>query len=115
VITIAHLHGLKKKNLPAAWSKKDDALLKKLYKKIDLQDIADRLGRSVPAVAVRTHKLGISEPKRIWSRKEINTLKRLYPTKTAEEIANKLGRPIQATRLRIVKLGLRKRSYRGKM
>jgi len=72
VKTIAYLNGLKKVGTTPRWSRKEDAILKKLYPHNSLRDIANQLGRTVSAVTGRAHKLGISEPKRIWSKKELN-------------------------------------------
>jgi hypothetical protein len=112
---IAHLRGLKKVGTPPPWSKREEALLRKMYPDNNMREIADKIGRSISAVTGRAHKLGISEPKRIWSKKELNLLRKLYPTKTAEQLADRMGRTVLATRLRIVKMGLRKRKRKGKM
>ena len=102
-----------KKNTQVRWSKDEVRLLKKLFPKGKAREIANQIGRSVNAVRIKAHKLGLRKPNQypVWSKKELNVLKKLYPTQTAQKIAGKIGRPVQAVRLRIFKLGLKKKGH----
>ena len=109
VIIKAHQIGIRKKETYLPWSIQEETLLKKLYPDNSFRDIASQIGRSVPAVGQRTHRLGLRKVSPVWSKKELNLLKRLYPSKTAEEISNRLNRSSGAVRQKIFRLGLRKR------
>jgi len=102
--------GLKKAGTApvCVWSRKEEALLMKMYPGSSIPDIANQLGRSVWSVARKAQKLGLRKSKPVWSEKELNLLKKLYPNKTAQQIADQIGRSVRATRLRIAKLGLKK-------
>ena len=91
------------------WSANEVNLLKRLYPSENPQRIAEKLGRTVSAVATKAQRLGLTEEKRAWSKRELNLLKRLYPSKTAREIAEQIGKSVQATRSRAFRLGLRRR------
>ena len=109
VKTKSQIIGFKKTNRPVPWTKKEDMLLKKLYRNSNAIDISKRIGRSISAIPYRARLLGLTTPPRIWSKKELNLLRRLYPSKTAQEVADKINRSLGAVRQRIVILGLRKR------
>ncbi len=102
-----------KKNTPVRWSNEEVRLLKKLFPKGKAGEIASQLGRSVNAVRMKAHKLGLRKPNQypVWSKKELNVLKKLYPRRTAEEIADRIGRPVQAVRKKIFKSGLKRRRH----
>ena len=101
----------KKETYHPPWSIQEETLLKKLYPDNSFLDIASQIGRTVSAVAVKAHELGLrkTDTYPIWSKKELNLLKKLYRSSTAQEVANQIGRTVQAVRLKIVKLGLKKR------
>ena len=58
--------GVRKAEHRLPWSKQEDALLKKLYPDQEnaTADIAEQLGRSIYAIGVRAHRLGLKKRKR---------------------------------------------------
>jgi len=94
---------------PPPWSKKEDALLKKLYpdEENTKPDMAKQIGRSVAAIAGRAIALGLRR-RNTWSKKELRLVRKLYPTRTAEKTAEQIGRSVEATRTQVSRLGLRK-------
>ena len=58
--------GVRKGECRKPWSKQEDALLKKLYpdQKNTKADIAEQLGRSLYAIGVRAHRLGLKKKKK---------------------------------------------------
>ena len=114
----ANYLGLKKVRIAhgRVWSRQEEILLREMYPDNIVPDIAKQLGRTVPMVEGKAHKLGLRKAKSAcWSKRELNLLRKLYPSRTAQQIAEQIGRPLQATRLRIVKLGLKKRKLKGKI
>ncbi len=95
------------------WSRQEEALLRKMYPDNSVRDIANKLGRTVQAVARRASKLGLRKSNAVWSKRELNLLRKLYPSRTAQQIADQIGRSVRATRLRIHKLGLKKRKQKA--
>ncbi len=95
------------------WSAREERLLKKLYTAKATSDIAKQLGRSVSAVSMKAHILGLTKHL-VWSKKEFKIIKKLYPTKTALEIADKIGRSVAMVRRKIFDLGLKKRGTKTK-
>ncbi len=92
------------------WSKREDALLKKLYRDREntTANIAEQIGRSVSAIIGRAHKLGIRRKNLPWSKKEVALLRKLYLTHQDKEIAGKIGRSAGAVAIKRFKLGLMK-------
>ena len=105
---------VKKMEASTPWSKREENLLRKLFPDNSFREIANQIGRSIPSVSKKAHKLGFRKPKAYpnWSKKELNLLKKLYPSRTAQEVADKTGRSVQAVRKRIVKLGLKKKKQK---
>jgi len=118
VIVKAHSIGIRKADQYARrpWSKREDAMLRKLYPCQDnpIPDIAEKIGRAASSVAARAHALGIRRRNPAWSKKDLNLLKKLYPTQTARQLAEKLGRSVHATNTQIWLLGLKKRERKKK-
>ena len=58
--------GVRKGECRKPWSKQEDALLEKLYpdQKNTKADIAEQLGRSLYAIGVRAHRLGLKKKKK---------------------------------------------------
>ena len=112
--TNAYLNGLKKVEAAPVWSRQEDALLKKLYPHNSVRDIVNQLGRTVPAVWLRAHNLGISKTQHFWSKKELSLLRKLYPSRTIQQIADQIGRPVPATGMKIHRMGLKKTSQKAK-
>ena len=111
VISRAGSMGLRKtKPASPPWSKKEDALLKKLYpnKENTTPNIARQMGRSVAAIIARAHILGIKRKNPPWSRKEEALLRKIYLTHEDKEIAARVGRSAGAVAIRRFRLGLMK-------
>ena len=109
----ANLMGLKKVGVAPAWSRQEEALLRKMYPDNSIRDIANHIGRTVLAVTSRAHKLGLRKMNPVWSNRELNLLGKLYPNRTTQQIADQVGRSVQATRLIIHKLGLKKKKRKA--
>ncbi len=92
------------------WSKREEALLKKLYRYREntTANIARQIGRSVSAIIGRAHILGIRRKNPLWSKKEVALLRKLYLTHQDKEIAGKIGRSAGAVAIKRFKLGLMK-------
>ncbi len=92
------------------WSKRENALLKKLYpdRENTTANIARQIGRSVAAIVGRAHILGITRKNPPWSKKEVALLRRLYLTHEDKEIAARIGRSAGAVAIKRFKLGLMK-------
>jgi len=89
------------------WTKREDALLRRLYGTEPYETIARRLGRSVTSVTGRVAQLGIATPRaKNWSPEEILFLQESYGTFPAEEIARTLGRSENAVWQRASQFGL---------
>ena len=101
-----------RKTKPASppWSKKEDALLKKLYpdRENTTANIARQIGRSVSAIVGRAHKLGVRRKNPLWSKKELALLRRMYLSHEDKEIAAKIGRSAGAVAIKRFKMGLMK-------
>jgi DNA-binding CsgD family transcriptional regulator len=96
------------------WSKADENMLRKQYGKIESEELAERLGRTVKALHAHARNLGLSlraaNPAlpQLWTAKEDAILRRMFPTRTNPEIAERLGRPLKSVIARARKLGLLK-------
>jgi hypothetical protein len=93
------------------WSKAEVNVLKKLYPAGRTQEIADKIGRSLPSVRYKAFLMGIKR-KRIrqeWPAGEIKLLKKLFPTTPNRQIADRLGRTMKAVRIKAFFLGLEKK------
>lgn len=89
------------------WTKREDALLRRLYGSEPYEVIARKLGRSVASVTGRVAQLGIATPRaKNWSPKEIRFLQESYGKLPTKEIMRKLGRSADAVGLRAARLGL---------
>ena len=106
-----------RKTKPASppWSKKEEALLKKLYpnKENTTAKIAKQIGRSVAAIIGRAHRLGIRRKNPLWSKKEVALLRKMCLTHEDKEIGAKIGRSAGAVAIKRFKLGLKKRGVSG--
>ena len=107
----AHSIGVRKTEpyVHPPWSKQEEALLRKLYLHKSHQEIADQIGRSIPAILGRAQILGLRNKTRYWSRKEVALLKKLYLTHQDNQIAARIGRSTGSVAIKRFKLGLKKR------
>ena len=111
VISRASSMGIRKtKPASPPWSKREEALLKKLYRNREntTANIAMQIGRSVSAIIGRAHILGIRRKNPLWSKKEVALLRRMYLTHEDKEVAGKLGRSAGAVAIKRFKMGLMK-------
>lgn len=106
-----------------AWTKGDDAQLRRLYPGQPTNLVAAALGRSVGTVYVRASHLGIvkltkddkqraasaaEERRGGWKKKDLALLRKLYPTTTGRDIAEILGIRTSRVHAKANKLGLKK-------
>ncbi len=95
----ARKHGVKfKSTRPGNWTKQDEDMLRELSKRYSLQQAADRLGRSLNSVKLRSAKLSISF-------KDGRT--------TMSSLADELGVHVATLRRRADKLHLPFRAYKS--
>lgn len=82
----------KKKN--ARWTKKEDDVLRRMYKYYSLKEIREVVGRTEEAISIRIRKLGLKRRVVIrWSDKEIKMLLKMKKKGMSEnKIAIELGR-----------------------
>jgi hypothetical protein len=89
----------------AKWSTKEMGLLRKLFLTTANEEIAERIGRSLDAIANKARKMGLRKIE-FWSQWEDNLIIKLYKTLTFEELAGRLGRTTGSVKIRTIKLGL---------
>jgi DNA-binding CsgD family transcriptional regulator len=91
------------------WSEEDCAFVKENIGKLSLEEIAQKLGRSVYAVERTARKMNcIRKDWYAWSKQEIRELKSLFPNHSMPEMADILGRSLYAVMAKIKELGLKK-------
>lgn len=113
------------------WRARDDAKLRRLYCDRTSQQVAIQLGRTIGAVYVRAHFLGLkkSDAQRanqladaqqgrrkahqaagapIWNKQRLALLKKHYPTMPGNELAALLGIRVSQLYARAVKMGIKK-------
>ena len=106
--------GLRNLNARVPWSKREDALLRKLYLHKSHQEIAGQIGRSTWTIGYRAHELGIRRKAAPpWSKEELTLLKKLYLTYETKEIAARIGRSAEAVAMKRSRLGLKKRKRKA--
>lgn len=95
------------------WSEKDIALLRRLYPKKMLSEIAKEMGRTEKSVRskakkLKLHETEVSKYKRdaLWTAEQDKRLRKLYGTMTYEEMAPLIGRDKDSLSRRAIKLGL---------
>lgn len=92
-----------------AWTKEEDAIIRKHYTKRGSRFTAELLGRSITSVQHRALKLGVpGHGIRPWTKKEEHYLKKYYGKLTALELCRILKRSEQSVRGHIHQLGLGK-------
>ncbi len=87
------------------WTAKDDDFVS-AHPDMDAKDLAKELGRTVPSISHRLHKLGLRRQNR-WKPHEIKFL-RDHPGMEPGELAQHLDRGVAAIRMKRLKMGLPK-------
>jgi len=95
------------------WTKNEIDFLKKSFLEMDLDTIAEKLGRTYDAVGQKARQTGLVTNRR-WTKREDTTLKKLYHrgTITIGEIAEQLGRTWGMVQRRSAKMGLYKSKHK---
>lgn len=89
-----------------SWTPEEDALLR-AHPDLSNAELARRLGRTVPSVANRRQRLGLTGPKGPpWTPEDDQRLGELWGQRPASEIARILSRSLDAVVLRAKRLGL---------
>ncbi len=95
------------------WTEEEDQYLKDYYTVLNLQELANHVGRSRSAVNSRGRKLNLTTTNADyakynikWTTKQITYLKKYYSSKTNEQLSIKLGHSVAAiqTRAKLLKL-----------
>ena len=98
---------------PKRWTQDDIALLMKMYAGKSVNEIATELGRSVPTVRQRAHKMGLRKKEYLtWSFEEVRKLESGFPDKTIKQLADELGRSVNSVRQKAHRLKLKKKKSR---
>ena len=87
------------------WSTKEMGLLRKLFFATANEEIAEKIGRSLDAIANKARKMGLRKME-FWSEDEDKLLKKLYKKLSYEQLAQRLGRTRGATQIRVIVLDL---------
>lgn len=95
----------KKKLVP--WSDSELKLLRRLFPKGRVKEIADQTGRTLAAVIRKAGRMGLTGEYHLWSGNEVRLLKKLYPNENARNIADKLGRSWSSINQKAYRLGLK--------
>ncbi|MCK5172872.1 MAG: hypothetical protein KAR47_05740 [Planctomycetes bacterium] len=90
---------------PMPWSSNEVERLAKLFPTTPNEEIAERIGRSLDAIANKARKMGLRKME-FWSEEEDKLLKKLYKKLSYEQLARRLGRTRGATQIRVIVLGL---------
>jgi HNH endonuclease len=92
-----------------AWSKKEEDLLRSLYARKSLPDLARMFKRSACAVKSRAGVLGLKRSNRkYWTAEDLKLFVELYPHTSNKEIGKRLGRSEQSINAASGVYGLRK-------
>jgi len=90
---------------PVPWSGNEKNLLVELFPTIPNEEIAERIGRTLDAIASKARKMKLRKMD-FWSEEEDQLLKKLYKELSYEQMAQRLGRSRGATQIRVIVLGL---------
>ena len=88
------------------WSSAEINLLRKLYPTMANEDIAEEIGRSRDAVAMKARQLKLHKMW-FWTPQEDQYLRECYQQQSCSQMAHALGRTVLAVKARAVTLGLR--------
>ena len=102
----------KKKKLikgPWSWTKEDIRLLKRLYPKGNIKNLAERLNRPLTAVRQKAYDIGMkSDVYNYWTKEDLKLLRKLYANTVTAEIATRLKRSAGSVKTKARQLGLKK-------
>lgn len=106
------LHSPKSRPAPAMWTPEEDALLAELWHVLSVEQISDRIGRSVKGIYRRAARLGLTSGKfqglkKSWTPEEDAVLKENVGTMIFAEIGVLLGRTDKSVKARALSLQLR--------
>ena len=106
------IHSPKGRSAPAMWTPEEDALLAELWHVLSVEQISERLGRTVKGIYRRAHRLGLTSGeaqglKVPWTPEEDAVLKANLGTMTFAEIGALLGRTDKSVKARALHLSLR--------
>lgn len=87
------------------WSQREENLLAELFATTPNEEIAERIGRSLDAIANKARKMGLRKME-FWSEDEDTLLKRLYKKLSYAQLAQQLERTKSAVQIRVAVLGL---------
>ena len=87
------------------WSGDETNLLAELFSSTPNEEIAERIGRSLDAIANKARKMKLRKMD-FWSEAEDELLRRLYKELSYERLSQRLGRSSGATQVRVIVLGL---------
>lgn len=87
------------------WTDEEIGFLKKHYKTLSDEEIAERLNKTTACVRATRMKLGLKKMWK-WSREEIEFLRQNYRQLSDSELAEKLGRSEYAVAIKRRQLGL---------
>ena len=90
---------------PVPWSDDEKNLLAELFSTTPNEEIAERIGRSLDAIANKARDMKLRKMD-FWSEAEAELLRRSYKELSYEQLAQRLGRSSGATQTRIIVLGL---------
>ncbi len=93
------------RQLSAAWSTEEEATLIELFPTTPNEEIAERIGRGLGAIAKKAAKLGLRKME-FWSEADDGHLTRFYKTFRYNQLASQLGRSRLAVQIRVITLGL---------
>ena len=108
VATKAKYLGLKKAKV---WTTQEKELLKKIYRRRPLGEVAQIFGRSKQAVSNQARKMEIAKKARRWTKAELKYLMKNWRIMTAEELSRRIRHSPMTIRGKFRKLGLKKMTY----
>ncbi len=88
-----------------AWTAAEDALLRDLYPRFPVAEVADRLGRTVQSLRKRAQALHI-QTWHLWTEADRERLREMYGRVPCRQIARDLRRTPLAVKQQAMKLGL---------
>lgn len=106
------LHSPKSRPAPSMWTSEEDALLAELWHVLPVEQISERIGRSVKGIYRRATRLGLTSGefqglKVPWTPEEDRVLREHVGTMTYAEIGLLLGRTDKSVKARALHLCLR--------
>lgn len=110
---------VKKEHLSSAvtykhWTDHEHSILKAMRAQgKSVEEIAQRLNRTVSSVNSRCSAMGIYAPDRSWTTKDLQYIKENYTKYTDAELAKHLGKPVSSVESHRLKLGLKRSKSRA--